>query len=59
MEDAVLGGLDFAFRNLDDILIFSLTLEIKLQHLKMVLWHLLEGGLMLKEIKYNVLKKHL
>ena len=55
----VLSCLDFAFRYLDDILIYSPDQETHLKHIEIIFQHLLKTGLKLKEIKYNLLKRHI
>ena len=55
----VLRGLPFAFGYLDDILIFSLGVEIHLEHLRKVFLRLREAKLKLKASKCSFFKKHI
>ena len=55
----VLNGLHFTFGYLDDILIVNLKPETHMKHLEILFQPLQKGGLKLKEIKCNILKKHL
>ena len=59
LVDEVLSGLMFAFGYLDDILIFSLDMELHLKHLRTLFERLRSADLKLKEIKCNFLKKHI
>ena len=54
-----LSGLTFAFRYLDDILVFSPDMETHLKHLRSLFEKLREPNLKLKEVKCNFLKKHI
>ena len=51
-----LSGLDFAFRYLDDILIYNHDPETHFKHLDQVFQYLLKGDLNLKESKCNIWK---
>ena len=55
----VLSGLTFAFSYLDDILVYSPDMETHLEHLRKLFMKLREADLKLKEVKCNVLKKHI
>ena len=55
----VLSGLTFAFGYLDDILVYSPNMETHLTHLRRLFMKLQEADLKLKEVKCNLLKKHI
>ena len=59
LVNEVLSGLTFAFGYLDDILVYSPDMETHLEHLRSLFVKLREAHLKLKEVKYNVLKKHI
>ena len=59
ITNEVLNGLDFAFRYLDDILIYSPESETHLKHIEIVFQCVIKTGLKLKEIKCNLLKRHI
>ena len=59
LVNEVLSGLTFAFGHLDDILLFSRDMETHLKHLRSLFEKLREANLKLKEVKCNVLKKHI
>ena len=59
LVNEVLSGLDFAFGNLDDILVFSPYMATHLQHLRIIFERLRVAGLKLEESKCNLLKKHI
>ena len=52
-------GLTFAFGYLDDILVYSPTMDTHLEHLRSLFIKLREADLKLKEVKCNLLKKHI
>ena len=55
----VLAPFGFAFRYLDDILIFSPDVETHLQHLESIFARLREVGLKLKKEKCSFIKAHI
>ena len=55
----VLVPFDFAFRYLDDILVFSPDIETHLQHLDSIFARLQEVGLKLKKEKCSFIKAHI
>ena len=59
LVNEVLSGLTFAFGYLDDILVFSPDMETHLEHLRSLFVKLREADLKLKEVKCNILKKHI
>ena len=59
LVNEVLSGLTFAFRYLDDILVYSPDMETHLKHLRSLFIKLREADLKLKEVKCNFLKKHI
>ena len=59
LVNEVLSGLTFAFRYVDDILVFSPDMETHLKHLRGLFEKLRDANLKLKEVKYNFLKKHI
>ena len=59
LVNEVLSGLTFAFRYLDDILVFSPDMETHLKHLRIVFERLGSADLKLKEVICNFLKKHI
>ena len=59
LVNEVLSGLTFAFRYLDDILVFSPDMETHLEHLRSLFVKLREADLKLKEVKCNFLKKQI
>ena len=59
LVNEVLSGLTFAFRYLDDILVYSPDMETHLKHLRSLFMKLREADLKLKEVKCNFLKKHI
>ena len=59
LVNEVLSGLAFAFGYLDDILVFSPDMETHLEDLRSLFIKLRGADLKLKEVKCNVLKKHI
>ena len=59
LVNEVLSGLTFAFGYLDDILVFSLNMESHLEHLRVLFERLRSADLKFKEVKCNLLKKHI
>ena len=59
LVNEVLSRLTFAFRYLDDILVFSPDIETHLEYLRSLFVKLREADLKLKEVKCNFLKKHI
>ena len=59
LVNEVLSGLTFAFGYLDDILVFSPSMETHLKHLRILFKRLRSADLKLKEVKCNFLKKHI
>ena len=59
LVNKVLSGLTFAFKYLDDILIFSPDMETHLKHLRILFERSRSADLKLKEVKCNFLKKHI
>ena len=59
LVNEVLSGLTFAFRYLDDILVYSPDMETHLKQLTSLFMKLREADLKLKEVKCNFLKKHI
>ena len=55
----VLNGLNFAFAYLDDIIIFSTTVEEAMKHIQIVIDRLKSAQLKLKKSKYAFFKKGL
>ena len=55
----VLNGLNFAFANLDDIIIFSTTVEEHMRHIQIVIDRLKAAQLKLKKSKCAFFKKEL
>ena len=59
LVNEVLSGLAFAFGYVDDILAFSPDMDTHLEHLRSLFIKLREADLKVKEIKCNLLKKHI
>ena len=59
LVNEVLSELTFAFRYLDDILVYSPNMETHIEYLRSLFVKLREADLKLKEVKCNFLKKHI
>ena len=56
---SIFSGFTFAFGYLDDILVFSPEMKSHLEHLRLLFERLRTTDLKLKEVKCNVLKRHI
>ena len=59
LVNEVLSRLTFAFRYLNDILVYLPNMETHLEHLRSLFIKLREADLKLKKVKCNFLKKHI
>ena len=59
LVNKVLSGSTFAFGYLDDILVFSPDMKSHLEHLRLLFERLRVTDLKLKEVKCNLVKKHI
>ena len=59
LVNKVLSGFTFAFRYLDDILVFSPDMKLHLEHLRLLFERQRIVDLKIEEVKCNFLKRHI